>query len=344
MVFETMKETLVTHNFLGMPAVVRSDAMERVLDIVRRVAPVNAAILVTGESGVGKELVARAIHQYSPRGDDPWVDVSCATLPEHLVESELFGHEKGAFSSADSAKPGLFELADTGTLFLDEVGELPPRMQVKLLRVLDGVSYYRVGGTKKVNVDVRLVAATNLDLGDLVRTGKFRADLYHRLSQINVTVPPLRQRQTDILPLAAYFLSESGTGAELEAGAEAALLNYQWPGNIRELRNALVKASVLCVDGSISPHDLPKPDFSDSGQTADLTALATALNSKAARPSVSSGNGDSEDWSLESMERRMIQQVLERTAGHQQKAADMLGISRRTLSRKLSAYTPEGAG
>jgi DNA-binding NtrC family response regulator len=339
-----MNQTPATYNFLGMPAVIHSDAMERVLNTVRRVAGVNAAILVTGESGVGKELVARSIHHYSPRAEAPWVDVSCATLPEHLVESELFGHERGAFSSADSAKPGLFELADEGTLFLDEVGELEPRMQAKLLRVLDGVTYYRVGGTKKINVDVRVVAATNVDLGERVRTGKFRADLYHRLSQIHIAVPPLRERLADILPLARHFLSESGTGAVLEPAAESVLLDYHWPGNVRELRNALVKASVLCVDGSISPHDLPKPELSDSAQSAGLSALATALDGQAVRSPASNGNGDSLDWSLETMERRMIHRVLEQTGGHHQKAAEMLGISRRTLSRKITAYSLEGAG
>src|SRR5205809_2944263 len=176
-----------TKSFLGMPAIVSSPAMRQLLELVERIAQTNAAVLITGESGSGKELIARAIHHYSLRCSKPWVDVSCAALPEHLVESELFGYEKGAFSGADSAKPGLFELAHQGTLFLDEIGELEPRMQVKLLRVLDGVPYYRLGGTRKVSVDVRVIAATNQDLEEMIRNGRFRNDLFHRIGQISIT-------------------------------------------------------------------------------------------------------------------------------------------------------------
>src|SRR6202165_4059254 len=171
----------VTHSFLGMPAVVGSKAMEALLSLVERVARMNVAGLSTGETGSGKEIVARALHHYSLRHPKPWVDVNCAALPEHLMESELFGYEKGAFSGADSSKPGLFELANDGTLFLDEIGDLDLRMQVKLLRILDGVPYYRLGGTKKVSVDVRLITATNQDLQTAVQQGRFRSDLYHRL-------------------------------------------------------------------------------------------------------------------------------------------------------------------
>src|SRR5579885_2432147 len=180
--------------FLGMHAIIASEPMRRLMDIVQRVARSSATVLITGESGSGKELVARAVHHYSMRAHRPWVDLSCAALPEHLLESELFGYDKGAFSGADSCKPGLFELADQGTIFLDEIGELDPRMQVKLLRVLDGVPYYRLGGTKKVQVDVRVVAATNQNLEKAVEEGRFRSDLYHRISQFNLRVPPLRQR------------------------------------------------------------------------------------------------------------------------------------------------------
>src|SRR5271165_6733840 len=192
--------------YLGMPAVVSSAAMRQLLELAERIAQTNAAVLITGESGCGKELIARAVHHYSLRCAKPWVDVSCAALPEHLVESELFGYERGAFSGADSAKPGLFELAHQGTIFLDEIGELDPRMQVKLLRVLDGVPYYRLGGVKKVSVDVRVVAATNQDLERGVADGRFRNDLYHRLSQFTLRVPPLRDRIEDIAPLARHIL------------------------------------------------------------------------------------------------------------------------------------------
>src|SRR5262252_948455 len=184
--------SLITHSFLGMHAVVKSKPMLDLLSVAERVGRTNAAVLITGETGSGKELIARAVHHYSLRCSKPWVDVSCAALPEHLVESELFGYERGAFSGADTSKPGLFELANHGTLFLDEIGELEPRMQVKLLRVLDGVAYYRLGGVRKVSVDVRVVAASNQDLERMVQSGKFRGDLYHRLGQICLRVPPLR--------------------------------------------------------------------------------------------------------------------------------------------------------
>src|SRR5271170_1387293 len=194
--------------YLGMPAIVVSPAMLQVIDMVQRVGQTNATVLITGESGVGKELVARAVHHYSLRCHKSWVDVSCAALPEHLIESELFGYEKGAFSGADGSKPGLFELAHNGTLFLDEIGELEPRMQVKLLRVLDGTPYYRLGGVRKVTVDVRIVAATNQNLEDMVRSGRFRGDLYHRLCQIQLRIPPLRDRIEDIVPIAEHFLGQ----------------------------------------------------------------------------------------------------------------------------------------
>ncbi len=220
-------------NFLGMQAIVSGPAMLQLVELVERIAQTNAAVLITGESGSGKELIARAVHHYSLRCVKPWVDVSCAALPEHLVESELFGYEKGAFSGADSAKPGLFELANHGTLFLDEIGELEPRMQVKLLRVLDGVAYYRLGGVRKVTVDVRVVAATNQDLEDMVESGRFRGDLYHRLAQICLRVPPLRERAEDIVPLAEYFLEQANPrqsfSSEALAALRAALLAWKRP-------------------------------------------------------------------------------------------------------------------
>src|SRR5579883_2664805 len=186
--------------FLGMPAIIASEPMRKLMELVERVARSSATVLITGESGTGKELIARAIHHHSLRAHRPWVDLSCAALPEHLLESELFGYDKGAFSGADSAKPGLFELAHQGTIFLDEIGELDLKMQVKLLRVLDNVPYYRLGGVKKISVDVRVVAATNQNLELAVAEGRFRSDLYHRISQFNLRVPPLRQRVDDIAP------------------------------------------------------------------------------------------------------------------------------------------------
>jgi DNA-binding NtrC family response regulator len=318
-----------THVFLGMTAIIASEPMQRLMDLVQRVARSSATTLVTGESGVGKELVARAIHNYSARASKPWVDFNCAALPEQLLESELFGHERGAFSGAETTKPGLFELAHQGTIFLDEVGELDARLQVKLLRVLDGAPYYRLGGVRKVSSDVRVVAATNRDLERAVAQGRFRSDLFHRLSQFTLHVPPLRTRQADIEPLARHFLAEHFPELHMGDSALSALHGYSWPGNIRELRNAVIQAGVMSQGGEITSQDfrlrprLAPMDNSDTyGDDSD---------------------GRDEDSSLEGMERRMIEDALAATGGHQQKAAERLGISRRTLSRKLKLYESEQA-
>jgi DNA-binding NtrC family response regulator len=310
--------------FLGMTAVVASRTMRELLAFVQRVAQTNATVLISGESGSGKEVVARAVHHHSLRCNKPWVDVSCAALPEHLMESELFGYEKGAFSGADSPKPGLFELADHGTLFLDEVGELEPRMQVKLLRVLDGAPYYRLGGVRKVSVDVRVIAATNQPLEELCRAGKFRGDLYHRLSQIAVCVPPLRERLDDIPPLAELFLRQQNPSATLSSCAVEALLAHSWTGNVRELRNVITRAAVLAPG-----LDIRRSDLSPEMQRPRLNGVAAAT--------------ESSDSNLEGMEKRMILDVLNRTNGRHQQAAELLGISRRTLSRKLKLYGMEAA-
>jgi transcriptional regulator with PAS, ATPase and Fis domain len=301
--------------FLGMPAVIGSTAMRSVFQLVERVSKTSAAVLITGESGSGKELVARAIHHYSLRCAKPWVDISCAALPEHLVESELFGYDKGAFSGADSAKPGLFELAHSGTLFLDEIGELDPKMQVKLLRVLDSTPYYRLGGTKKTTVDVRVIAATNVNLEQAMQAGRFRRDLYHRLSQIQVAVPPLRERVEDIEPIARFFLNQHNPALSFSSGALDALRWYGWPGNVRELRNVVIRAAVLAEEAVLCVRDLP----------AEIQG-------------VSPSQGDRDCLSLEDMERRTIMSVLSQTQGHHERAAALLGISRRTLSRKLKMY------
>jgi transcriptional regulator with PAS, ATPase and Fis domain len=276
-----------------------------------------------GESGVGKELVARAVHYHSGRASKAWVDFNCAALPEQLLESELFGHERGAFSGADSTKPGLFELAHQGTIFLDEVGELDARLQVKLLRVLDGAPYYRLGGVRKVSVDVRVVAATNRDLERAVAQGRFRSDLFHRLSQFTLHVPPLRARPDDIEPLARHFLAEHFPDLQLGHSALGALRSYSWPGNIRELRNAVIQAGVMSQGGEITSQDFRLRPV--------LSPLAQADRDDAEGAEEDSG-------SLEVMERRMIEEALAATGGHQQKAAARLGISRRTLSRKLKLY------
>src|SRR5258705_11781 len=241
--------------FLGMPAIIASEPMRRLMATVERVARSQATVLIQGESGTGKEVVARAVHHYSMRTQRPWVDLSCAALPEHLLESELFGYERGAFSGADSSKPGLFELAHQGTIFLDEIAELDLKMQVKLLRVLDRVPYYRLGGVKKVTTDVRVVAATNQDLEAAVVAGRFRSDLYHRLSQITLLVPPLRHRVDDIVQLAEFFLEEQNPDLCFAADAAQALEGHSWPGNIRELRNVVTKAAVLTPGDVIYAQD-----------------------------------------------------------------------------------------
>jgi DNA-binding NtrC family response regulator len=303
-----------THLYLGMTAIVASRVMRSMLELIERVARTSATVLITGETGCGKEIVARAIHHYSLRTNKPWVDFSCAALPEHLVESELFGHERGAFSGADTAKAGLFELAHTGTLFLDEIGELDLRMQVKLLRVLDGVPYYRVGGQKKVVVDARIVAATNQNLEAAVKRGEYRGDLFYRLNQCQIRVPPLRERRDDIAPIAEYFLHQHTPQAVFSAEAMCALERYHWPGNVRELRNVVTRAVVEARGYEITLADLPPLE-------------------PAAPPA--SGATDSR---LDEVEREAILAALHKTSGHHQKAADLLGISRRTLTRKLKLY------
>lgn len=321
-----------THVFLGMTAIIASEPMQRLMEVVQRVARSSATTLITGESGVGKELVARAVHYHSGRAAKAWVDFNCAALPEQLLESELFGHERGAFSGADTPKPGLFELAHQGTIFLDEVGELDARLQVKLLRVLDGAPYYRLGGVRKVSVDVRVVAATNRDLERAVAQGRFRSDLFHRLSQFTLHVPPLRVRHADIEPLARHFLAEHFPELELGASAVAALRNYSWPGNIRELRNAVIQAGIMSQGDQITARD-----FHLRPTLAPLLANVPEIRDYDDAPE----GPDEDPASLEAMERRMIEEALAATGGHQQKAAERLGISRRTLSRKLKSYESE---
>jgi transcriptional regulator with PAS, ATPase and Fis domain len=299
--------------------IIRSEALRRVITLSEKVARHPAAVLIMGETGTGKEMIARSIHANSIRCSQPWVDVNCAAIPEHLVESELFGYEKGAFSGADQTKPGFFELADKGTLFLDEIGDLDLKIQVKLLRVLDGVPYYRLGGSKKVEVDVRIVAATNQNLEDLVKAGKFRSDLYHRLSQFQLTIPPLRDRTDDIVAIAEAVLHQHFPQSKFSPHAMQGLLTYSWPGNVRELKNVIFKAVLQGKNAErvIEAEDLALP------------------NTKAADPS-SGGAGD-----LNEMERSMILKALEACGGNQGAAAQQLGISRRTLSRKLKVYRSE---
>src|SRR5229473_4442318 len=246
------RRTVVTQRDVdGTPFIIASTLMHKFMGMVERVASHTETVLITGETGTGKELIARTVHESSYRSSKPFVEVNCAALPEHLVESELFGYEKGAFSGADSCKPGLFEMADTGTVFLDEIGELDAKVQAKLLRVLDGVAYYRLGGSRKVTVNVRVIAATNRNLEQEVQGGKFRRDLYHRLTQFQLQVPPLRERREDISALAEYFLLQHAPAAKFSDEAMQALLHYAWPGNVRELKNVIFKAAMHAKPGTL---------------------------------------------------------------------------------------------
>ena len=302
-------------------------AMERVFDIVRQAAPSMATVLVEGPSGTGKELVAQAIHHLSPRAAGPFVAVHCAALSPTLLESELFGHEKGAFTGAVAQTRGRFEQASGGTLFLDEVGEIAPEVQVKLLRVLETRSFERVGGSETLRADFRIVAATNRDLKAEVAAGRFREDLYYRLAVVTISMPTLAERAGDIPMLCDHFLkrfaSESGSGAPkgIEPAALALLQAYPWPGNVRELRNAVERMTVLSRGDTITVADVPA-EIRDAAGTAERTAPAGAIAGE----------------SLADAEKRQILAALERAGGNRSKAADELGINRRTLHRKLAAW------
>ncbi|HET9699059.1 MAG TPA: sigma 54-interacting transcriptional regulator [Terriglobales bacterium] len=315
----------------GFEAVVVSEPMRKLMQMVERVARASASVLITGETGSGKEFIARALHHHSLRCTKPWIDLNCAALPEHLVESELFGYEKGAFSGADSMKIGLFELANGGTLFLDEIGELEPKVQVKLLRVLDGVPYYRLGGNKKVSVDVRIIAATNQNLEAAVKTGRFRSDLYHRLGQVQLRIPPLRERPEDIEALAEFFLQQNSPGVHFSPEAMVVLKRFPWTGNVRELRNIVIQACMVAEGTQVKLTDLPS-------EVAFGTSATEAAPITPAQPTIAVATAVSNVTDLDQIEKQTILRTLAQTGGHQGLAAEQLGISRRTLSRKLKQY------
>jgi DNA-binding NtrC family response regulator len=299
----------------------RSSAIRALLDTIERIGPTDANVLMQGETGTGKGLVARAIHQESHRSAQPFLVLNCSAFQEQLLESELFGHEKGAFTGAVHAKPGLFEVAEGGTLVLDEVGEMSPAMQAKLLQVLDAGDLRRVGSTRTIRVNVRILAATNKDLAQEVRAGRFRQDLHYRLNVINVSVPPLRQRKEDVPLLIEHFLHQfrlPGQQAKLVSEeASAFLVDYPWLGNVRELANTIERLVILSPGPVIGPVDLP-PDVREPQQ-----ALAEV---------------DAPDLPLIEMERRHIVKVLERTQGKKAEAARLLRIHLKTLNRKLKKY------
>jgi two-component system NtrC family response regulator len=298
--------------------------LRAVYDVVRQAAPTKATVLILGESGTGKEIIAHALHEESPRRDKAFVKVSCAALSETLLESELFGHERGSFTGAVGRREGRFELADNGTLFLDEIGEISPATQIKLLRVLQTKEFERVGGTQTLKVDVRLVAATNRDLAAEVRAGKFREDLYYRLNVVAVTLPPLRRRKGDLPALASHFIEKYSKlyGKDVRGlgpGTLNALLAHDWPGNVRELENAIERAVVLAQGREIGADDLPpslrgaRPDRREAGS---LIPGAT----------------------LYEIEREAILRTLELVGGSTSRAADMLGISARKIQYRMKEY------
>ena len=303
-----------------------SGAMQEMLSVVRRVAPSDATVLIRGESGTGKELIARALHYASPRAARPLVKVNCAALAESLLEAELFGHEKGAFTGAVTARKGRFELADGGSLFLDEIGDLPPHLQVKLLRVLQEREFERVGSSRPIKVDVRLLAATHRNLEALVREGRFRDDLYYRINVVTIQLPPLRERREDVPMLIDHFLrafaDKNGKSIRgLTREAREALLRYDYPGNVRELENLIERAVVLTRDDVI-----------------DLTDLPLTLEAQAAEPESGAGLVAA----VEGLERRMIREALAKADGIQTRAAELLGIGERVLRYKLKKYGLSG--
>ncbi len=320
----------------NMPEIVaQSPQMKEVLRLVRRVAPADTSVLITGESGTGKELVAQAIHRLSSRADKPFIDLNCAALQDTLLESELFGHEAGAFSGARTRKLGLFELADGGTLFLDEIMEMPPQLQSKLLRALETRSFFRVGGVKKVEVNVRLIAATNRDTQMAISNGSFRSDLLYRINSFEVNIPPLRERREDIEPLARHLLGKiaGNDQPELTAPVIEALINFPWSGNVRQLRNCLERAVLLSDNGRITMRELPP----EVVHRVERSQVNVSFNASAGVGSFK----NSAPTNLRDIERQQILTALEKTGWHRGKTAELLGISPSTLYRRLREYDLE---
>ncbi|MBQ5400756.1 MAG: sigma-54-dependent Fis family transcriptional regulator [Treponema sp.] len=306
----------------------KSGAMQKVQQMIQKVADTKASVLITGESGVGKELVANAIHNLSSRKNNSMVKVHCAALSETLLESELFGHEKGAFTGADKMQKGRFELAHGGSIFLDEIGEINQSVQIKILRVLQEKKFERVGGEQTISVDVRIIAATNRNLEEEVKAGRFREDLYYRLNVIHIEVPPLRDRKDDIPLLISSFLEEFNNEngkhiKSVDSRAKAAMFKYGWPGNIRELRNCMESAVVMCGGDEITLEDLP-PTVRESG-TADSISVPLGVT-------------------LDEAEKIIIQENLAANRNNRSRTAEVLGIGRKTLQRRLSEWGMEDDG
>ncbi len=330
---ETMREVqglrrrlkqLGSAEFIG-----QSSAMRRVFELIQRVAPAKASVAITGESGTGKEMVARSVHNLSLRREKPFIAVNCASIPATLMESEMFGHERGAFTGADQRRPGVFELAHGGTLFLDEVGEIPVELQAKLLRVLEEGRLRRLGGKVELEVDVRVLCATNRDLKAEIKNQRFREDLFFRLNVFQIALPPLRDRREDIPLLVQYFVdkfnADSGKRVSgVHPEALEVLKNYDWPGNIRELRNAVERAVILCDVDLITREQLP-PDMAGKGPERQSFRLTYGLT-------------------LDAVEKEYIVGSLQRNGGNKARTAEILGVSEKTLYNKLNRYAAEARG
>jgi len=315
-----MKGTFEPELELPPGLVAESPAMRRVLHEALRVAPTEAPVLILGESGTGKEVVARFIHEHSLRRRAPFGAVNCAALPENMLESELFGHARGAFTGAVQAKPGRFEEASGSTLLLDEIGEMPLILQPKLLRVLEEHTLRRLGGTRDIQVDPRIVAATNRSLENEVREGRFREDLFYRINLFTLSLPLLRERRDDILPLADHFLQTQGMREKrFSPAVQHALMEYSWPGNVRELRNAVIRAAIIARGALILPDDLP--ESMRTGETPAETVCTGGLTDD-----------------MEAIQKKAILNALQQTGGNKTHAANLLGISRRNLIYKLRSY------
>ncbi|MDM7923486.1 MAG: sigma-54 dependent transcriptional regulator [Pyrinomonadaceae bacterium] len=316
----------------------RSEKMEDIFRLVERVAPARSTVLITGESGTGKELLAKAIHEASPRADRPFVVVNCSNIPSELLESELFGHTKGAFTGAVAAKKGLFEVADTGSIFLDEIGDLRPETQVRLLRVIQEREFTPIGETTTTKVDVRIIAATNVDLKEAVKTGTFREDLYYRLSVVPIELPALRQRPEDILPLAKHFIRKYNdeNGREISENLSSEVLslleNYHYPGNVRELENIIERAVVIAPTDELTV-DCLRPEVRDPE-----AARALIQQTEGASGDIDIARGVNFYDEVKKFEIDLIRRALDQTGGHQSRAARLLGLNATTLNSKIKTY------
>jgi len=292
------------------------------------VAPTRATVLLAGESGVGKDMIARAIHQHSPRAGHPFVKINCTALPENLMESELFGYEKGAFTGANMSKPGKFEQADTGTVFLDEIGDVPPGIQVKLLRILQEREFERLGSNKTRHIDVRVLAATNVDLREALEEGRFREDLYYRLNVLPLNIPPLRERREDIPFLARHFVAKLAPdlGSPAQSISEAAvekLMEYHWPGNVRELENVIERSLVLSSGETLEPHDI-RLDMAPASRSSHVSDFLP------------------EGMTLDEYEQSIIREAMKRASGNKSQAARLLGLTRNALRYRLAQMGMDG--